>query len=464
MYKHKYKKPSKYDYDLLVIGSGAAGGVAAQLASSEGKQVGIVEAGEIGGDFCNYSTIPTKALLQAAQTIEIIKSAHQYGIKTTPAGFSYSNVQAWKDTAIRATGVKNQTKVFRAENVEVIKGFGHFIDPWTVSVGLRRYTARKFVIATGSEPLVPNIPGLEKSGYITYKQAVNLKQVPKSVFIIGGGATAYEFAQIFSAFGSKVHIGEKHPHLVPSEDNEVSDCARSSLESLGVRVHCAIKIVSITGKQNRQVVTFEQNGQRHHISCDQIMLAAGNLPNSDLGLENTGVYYNQDGIRTNKYMQTNVEHIMAAGNVTHMHGSSHASTQQAKVAIHNAYHQRKKVAMVYRNVPRVIFGSPEIATVGKTEREMRLTGEVFQTSIAPIGILGKSITTNYSNGFVKIIANHHGVILGASIVSPHASEMIGELCLAVSKYLHACDIANIPQPFPAWAEATRIACSHIKCI
>ena len=463
MYKRKYKKPSKYDFDLVVIGSGSAGGVAAHLAAAEGKTIGIIESGTIGGDCTNYSCIPTKALLQATKTLETIQTAHQFGIRAEATSYNYQSVQTWKNQVIAATGVKNEAKAFKSENIQIIKGYGHFISPWEVSVSLRRYSARKFIVSTGGSVNVPDIPGLNEAGYITYKQASSLQNLPKSIFIIGGGAVAYEYAQIFSAFGAKVHIGEKHPHLLHSDDPEVGDCARAALESRGVRVHCAAKIVNIKGKEGHKVVTFEQQGQQHRVACEQIMLATGKTPNTDLGLENTGVYSNDDGIRVNPHMQTNIDHIFAVGDVTNKHISTQTSMQQARVAIHNAYHN-KKVTINYKAIPRVIFGSPEIAVVGKTEHELRLTGELFQTSIAPIGILGKSMTSNYSNGFVKIVASHSGVVLGASIVAPHAGEMINELSLAVAKYMHACDIANIVHAFPTWSEAIRIACAKIKCI
>lgn len=463
MYKSNHKKPSKYDFDLIVIGSGSGGGVAAHLAAAEGKKVGIIESGPVGGDCSNYSCIPTKALLQAARTLETVQNAHQFGIRANTVSFNYRSVQAWKEQAIAATGVKNESNAFRSENIQLIKGYAHFISPWIVSVGLRRYTARKFIVATGGKVVVPNISGLEDSEYITYKEASSLQKMPKSIFIIGGGSVAYEFAQIFSAFGTRVHIVEKHPHLLASDDPEVGDSARAALEHRGVRVHCAARVINISGSKNRKVVTFEQHGQQHRVSCEQLMLAAGKQPNVDLGLENTGVYFTEAGIRVNKHMQTNKNHIFAVGDVTGHNDSTHASMQEARVAIHNAYHN-KKVAIEYRSIPRIVFGSPEIAVVGKTEHELRLTGELFQTAIAPIGILGKSITSNYSAGFVKIIATHSGIVLGASIVSPHASEMINELSLAVSKRLHACDISNIVHAFPTWSEAIRVACAKIKCI
>ena len=193
------------------------------------------------------------------------------------------------------------------------------------------------------------------------------------------------------------------------------------------------------------------------------MIASGKAPNVDLGLENTGVYFTADGVRTNKYMQTSKKHIYAAGDITGKYLTTAVAMQESKIAAHNLYH-RKKVAINYSAVPKVIYGLPEIATVGMSEHQLKLTGTPYQTAIAPIGILGQAITSNYTAGFVKITATHTGIILGASIVAPNAGEMISLLTFATQYRRYACDIANMIYPFPSWGEAIRIAAGNIRCI
>lgn len=463
MYSIKTKKPLKYDFDLLIIGSGAGGGVAAHLAAESGKKVGLIEIHALGGDAPLYGCIPTKALLKSAETLQTVQQAGQFGIKTTGTGFNYRQVQAFKEQAIDSTGVRQESNVFKHEHITLIRGKAHFLSPYVVSVGLRRYTARKFLIATGSSPAVPNIDDLDKTSYITYKQASHLAKLPKSIFIIGGGATAYEYAHIFSAFGTRVHIAEARDHLLPSEDTELSDSAEAALGAKGVRVHTKAKVVSVNGTDNRKVITFEQNGQQHRVAVEELMIATGKKPNVDLGLENTGLRHTDDGIHVNSHMQTSQKHIFAAGDVLGTNLSTHSAIKEGRIAVHNMYN-RKKVAMDYHAIPRVIYGQPEIAIVGKTERQIKLTGLPYQTSIAPIGIIGKAMTTNFTPGFVKIIATHTGVLLGASIVAPLASEMSQELTFAIQHRHHACAIANTLHPFPTWTEAVAIAASRIKCI
>lgn len=459
----RYKKPTRYDYDLVVIGSGAGGGVAAHLAANEGKKVALIEANILGGDSPNYGCIPTKALLKAAKTLNTTQNSSQYGIKTGAISYNFRSVQAYKDKAIGATGVKNESNIFKHQGIHIIRGKAHFISPWVISLGLKHVSARKFLIATGSLPIIPNIPGLNEAGFITYRQASGLLKPPKSMFIIGGGPVAYEYAQIYNSFGTKVYIAESRNHLLPFEDPEIGDSAEAMLTKRGVIVRTGAKIIHCSGNDSRKVITFEHSGQQHRVACEELMVAAGKYANCDLGLQNTGVKLTDFGVKTDRFMRTSAKHIYVAGDVIGVDFSTHVAIQEGRLAIHNMYH-RKKIAMSYHAIPRCYFGEPEIAIVGKTEHQLKATGELYQTSIAPIGLLGKAITSNYDSGFVKIIANHYGVVVGASIFAPHASEMLGELTFAIQHHHHACAIANTIHPFPTWSEAIRIAASKIKCI
>jgi pyruvate/2-oxoglutarate dehydrogenase complex dihydrolipoamide dehydrogenase (E3) component len=279
---------------------------------------------------------------------------------------------------------------------------------------------------------------------------------------VGGGATAYEYAQIFSTFGARVHVIEQHTHLLHKEDTEVGDLAEAALTKLGVRVHTHAKITSISGQKKHKVVTFEQHGQQHRIACDTIMVASGKQPNTNVGLENTGVKFSADGIRVNAKMQSSKDHIYAAGDVTGGYLFTHVAAQHARIVTHNMFHN-KKVTTQKHAIPRVFFGEPEVAAVGKTEHELKMNGHSYQTAIAPIGILGRASTANYDSGFVKVIATHSGVLIGASIVAPHAGEMLQELTFAVQYGRRACDISETIHPFPTWSEAIRIACNRIHC-
>ena len=463
MYKIKPKKPKKFDFDLIVIGSGPGGGVAAQLAAAEGKRVGLIESHILGGDCFVNGCLPTKALLKSALTLKTVQNAYQFGIKTSGASFNYRAVQAWKEKVLASSGIQNETKVYQSEGITIIHGAAHFLNPWVVSAGLRRYSATKFLISTGASPEIPDIPGLMSSGFITYKEAGHLLKPPRSLFIIGGGATAYEYAQIFSIFGTKVYIAEAKDHLLPKEDPEVSDSAEAALSSKGVFVCTNTKVTNVIGSPGRKIITFIWSNRQHRIAVEEVMVAVGDQPNIDIGLDNAVVDTTDNGIRVNRFMKTSAKHIFAAGDVIDINASIQAAIQEGRIAVHNMFH-RRKVGINLHAVPRCFHGDPEIAVVGKTEHELKTSGELYQTAIAPIGIIGKAMTNNYSTGFVKIIATHSGILLGACIVAPYASEMLQELTYAIEHHHYACTISNTAHPFPSWNEAIRIAANKIKCI
>lgn len=461
MYKIKSKRPTHFDYDLIVIGSGAGGGVAAHIAAGQGKKVAIVEADTIGGECPNYGCVPTKALLQAAEVYQSAKHAGQFGVQLGSVGYNYSAINAWKNKAVYRTGVDEGRDTYRSEGITVLRGHAHFLSPWQISFAGKRYTAKNFLIATGTRNVVPPIPGLKETGFIGYREAIALKSPPKSIFIIGGGAIGCEFAQLFWSFDSKVHIADLDKRLLSKENDEVGELVGAIFEERGIGVHVDSKVVGVSGSTGNKTVTLETNGRRHSIVVEEIMLAAGKTPNLDLGLDNAGVKYDRRGLNVSSQMQTSAKHIYAAGDVVGPYLFTHTAAYQSKIAAHNMFN-KKKVSANYHAVPRCIFVDPEVASVGLSEQELRAHGLKLQIGTAEISIIGRSNTSNQTTGFVKILASHTGVLLGASIVSPRAGEMIHELALAVHKGLKARDIVETIHAFPTWSEAIRIACSKIK--
>jgi len=461
--KQKYNNSGKYKFDLIVIGSGAAGSVAAFTAAASGKRVCLIEQHKFGGETIHHGTIPTKKLMETAKRLTQLKTAHRYGIRVSAVSYNYRLVQNLKEQAVEQTGVYDQFKSYKSDNITSLRGHAHFIDANTVSVGLKHLSANKFLIATGATPIIPNIPGLDSVDFVTYQQIYSLPRPPKSLFIIGGGAVAYETAQIFASLGCKVHIAETRDHLLPFEDPEVGDSAEAALQSLGVKVFTSAKIINISNKMARKIIIFEQGGQHFQANVEMVMIACGKKPYADFGLDNASIGHAANGIAVNRFLQTTVKHIFAAGEVTGAVSNTHGALQQARVAAHNMF-SRKKIAMEYHAIPRVIYGCPEIAATGYTEHYLKASGKPYQTAIAPIGLVGKSIVTDYSDGFVKLLATHNGILLGASIAAPNASEMIGELNLAIHYRMRACQIAKTVHAMPTWSEAIRVAASKIYCV
>lgn len=461
MYKLKSKRPTHFDFDLIIIGSGAGGGVAAHIVAGQHNKVAIIEADRVGGECPNFGCVPTKALLQAAEAYQSAKNAGQFGIRAPNVGFDYHAVRAWKEKAVFRTGVEDGQGAYKSDGITVLRGHAHFLSPWQISLSDKRYTARNFLIATGTRDVVPPIEGLKETGYIGYREAIALKTPPKSIFIIGGGAIGCEFAQIFWSFDSKVHIADIDKHLLAKEDMEVGELVGALFEQRGIGVHVNSKIISVSGSDGNKTVTLESGGRRHSVVVEEILLAAGKSPNLDLGLDNAGVKYDRRGLHVNLHMQTSAKHIYAAGDVVGPFCFTHMAAYQSRIAAHNMYHNRK-VSANYHAVPRCTFVDPEVASVGPSEQELRGQGIKLQIGTAEISIIGRSNTSNQTTGFVKVIASHTGVLLGASIVSPRAGEMIHELTLAIHKGLKARDIVETIHAFPTWSEAVRVACTRIK--
>lgn len=462
VYKTKPIKPSFPDYDVIIIGTGSGGGVAAHELHKKGKKVAVVEQEKMGGECPNYGCIPTKALLQAAETLETIERADKFGIEVGKATVNYPALKAWKDKAVWNTGTHAGEQNYREDGIVVIKGHAHFIDPWTVSVHGKRYTAHKFLIATGTHDLVPPITGLKEAGYIGYRDALDFEKPPKSIFIIGGGAIGCEFAEIFSTFGIQVHIAEFAERLLAKEDAEIGELVQALFESKGVSVHVDSKVVKVEKKGSQKIVSVETYGKVHKVTVDEVMLAAGKLPNTDLGLENAGVSYDRHGINVNGEMQTNVPHIWAAGDVTGGYMFTHVATYQSRIAAQNMSSNLKHVAD-YRAVPRCVFLSPEVAAVGATEAELKAKKIRYQVAAVPISILGRANTSQQDTGFVKILADKKGVVLGGSIVAPRAGEMVHELTVAIQYRMKASKLAYTIHAFPTWNMAIRSAAAKIVC-
>lgn len=462
MHKVKHTRPAHFDYDLIVVGTGAGGGVAAHQAARAGKKVAVIEAEKVGGECPNFGCVPTKALLQAAETYKVASEGQRFGVSASNVKFDYKTIKAWKDRAVEHTGTEEGEAFYKSEGVTVISGHGHFISPWTISVDGRRFAAKQFLIATGTKSVVPPIPGLADAGYLTYREAIDLAAPPKSLFVIGGGAIGCEFSELFSTFGTKVHIADMTPRLLALEDPEVGELLGALFERKGIVVHTGVKVTRVTKKGSQKIVQIETADNVQNITVDEILLASGKAANTDLGLENAGVVYDRGGIKTNAYMQTTCKHIYAAGDVVGPYRFTHTASYQSRVAAHNMYHREHKIKAAYHAIPRCVFTDPEIACVGYTEQQLRDKKVKYQVAAVPITVIGRANTSGVDSGFVKILAGKYGTIMGASIVSPRAGEMIHELALAVQHHMSARQIAETVHAFPTWSEAVRVACQKLK--
>lgn len=454
------KKPA-FDYDLIVIGSGAGGSAAATIAARESKRVAIIEANEFGGESPNWGDIPRRALLQAAHTYDEAKGSAMLGLRTASIGYNYPLLQHWKALAVKRIGSGNNRYHYEKQDVATYAGTAHFLSPHEITVNRRHLSAERFLIATGAHYSVPDIVGLEDSGYLTPKTILELTKPPKSLYIIGGGGMALELAQLMAIFGTQVYIAEVASRLLPNLDNEAGDLITKLLrEQKGVIALTETRTLAVEKEGFGKRVTYTRGTTEKSIRVEEVLVAAGRMPNVDLGLENASVTYTPKGIEVNDYLQTSARHIYAAGDVLGKSTQTHTALLQSRIAAHNLF-KKNKVSPDYTATPRLISTYPAIASVGLSEDDCLRRDLAISTAMAPLSMIARSTTAGFNDGFVKIIADKKGVILGATIVSPAAGEMIHELALAIKHRMTATEIAETPHAFLSWGEAVRVAAGKL---
>jgi pyruvate/2-oxoglutarate dehydrogenase complex dihydrolipoamide dehydrogenase (E3) component len=454
-------KKIPFDYDLIVIGSGPAGSAAATIGSHEGKRVAIIESDTFGGDSPNWGDIPAKALLHVANLYDEVKNGARFGLRSATLGYNYPSIRAWKDLAVKRTGAGGNKKYYESQGVDTYTGLAHFLSPNEISVNRRHLSAGSFLIATGSHWAIPNITGLSTIKYLTPRTILETIRPPKSLLIIGGDGEAVEIAQLMATFGTKVILVEKASRLLPRHDLEVGSLFEKILsEQKGATVLTHSRVVAVVKEGLNKRVTISRGGVEKTIRVDEVLVADGRTPNVDMGLENAGVKFSEAGISVNNHLQTSVKHIHAAGAVLGNGNNTHTALMESQIVANNIFH-REKVAPDYSVNPEVIFTYPGIATVGLSEDDCLKRDLPIKKSIAPLSIVARSNTSDFHDGFVKIVTDKKGVVLGASVVAPHAGEIVHELALAVKYGLTAYQVADTPHAFLSWSEAVRVAASKL---
>lgn len=449
------------EFDLIVIGTGAGGSVGAHHAASLGKKVAVFEKGTVGGECPNFACVPTKALLTASEYYDAAKISGKFGIRVGELSFDYPKVRDYKNLVVSRTGAAHGEESFREEGITLIKEKAVFISPTQVSAGDQIYTAKNFLLATGTDVAVPPIPGLAESGYITFKEAVDFDALPKSIFIMGGGPIGCEFAQIFSTFGSQVYLVDVLPALLAREEKEIGQLLQALFERRGVKVTVGAQVSKVEKNGDKKVVHLNRDGLESTIEVDELLVATGKKPMLDLGLDKALVKTDKKGVLVNEYLQTNVAHIYAAGDIVGPFQFTHTGNYQSYLAVHNMFEEHK-IKTDYTVIPRCVFADPEVASVGITEAMVLEKGIKIKKAVVPISILGRANTTDQFSGFVKVITDENEKILGAAIVSPAAGEMIHELALAMKLGAKASDVADMIHAYPTFSEAVKVACANVE--
>ncbi len=451
----------KYDFDLIVIGSGAGGSAAATIAAREGKRVAIIERDTFGGTSPNWGDVAVGSLLHAAHLYDEARQGARFGLRSSALGYNYPSIRNWKELAIKRTGASGNRRYYENEGVTTLLGTAHFLSPHEISVNRRQYSAEYFLIATGAEWVMPNIPGLAESGAATPRTILEVLRPPKSLYVIGGGIIGVEIAQLLAIFGTKVYIADIAGRLLPGFDSEAGELLATLLhDTKGVTVLTQTRTLAVEKENIARRVTYSHGGQEHSLRVDEVLIAAGRAPSVDLGLENAGVEYTAKGVLVNDQLQTSAKHIYAAGDVLGRSAHTHSALIESRIAANNILHKGKLIPD-YTATPEVVFTHPGIASVGLSEDDCLRRDLRIQKAIAPLTIIARSNTSDFRDGFVKLIADKKGVVIGATIMAPQAGELIHELALAVKYGLTASEIAATPHAFLTWSEAIRVAASKL---
>jgi pyruvate/2-oxoglutarate dehydrogenase complex dihydrolipoamide dehydrogenase (E3) component len=456
-----WKKPKTFDRNLIVIGAGSAGLVSAYIAAMVKAKVALIEAHEMGGDCLNTGCVPSKALLKSAKVVHQIANAGRFGIDAPPAKVDFPAVMRRVRDVITAIEPHDSVERFTNLGVDCVKGYARFVDPWTVEIdGERRLTAKAFIIATGAAPLIPPLPGVKDSGYVTsetlWDAMATRDAAPKRLVILGGGPIGCELAQAFQRLGSEVTIVEMAERLLLKEDADAAELVTARLHAEGVAVLTRHKAVAF--EIGKTLLVSGPEGD-NRIAFDDVIIAVGRKPRvSGFGLEELGLVV--DGkLKNDEFLSTNVPHILCAGDVAGRQQLTHGGSHEAWYASVNALARPfRKYRADYRVLPRVTYTEPELAAVGLTEAEAKAEGLAFDVTRYDLDDLDRAIAESEAHGFVKILTAKGGDrILGATIVGQHAGEILAEITFAMKHKMGLRKILQTIHPYPTWAEANKYA-------
>ncbi len=444
--------------DIVVIGAGPGGYVAAIRAAQLGGKVTLIEKEELGGTCLNWGCIPTKALLRGTEILALLRAGQDYGIQAKEISIDFSKLMARKDRAVKAL-VSGVGGLMKANGIEVLKGKARFTGPLKLEVtpeGQPRaeLQARKIIIATGSVSADLPIPGAKHPKVIDSQGILQLSQPPKSLVVIGAGPIGLEFGSVFAALGAKVTVLEMMPQILPSEDPEIAQGLEKVLKGMKLEIHAQAQVSEIReGAEGRLNVLAKTKEGDKTFEGEHVLMAAGRKPNVEgLGLEAIGIRFSQKGIEVNDKMETGLPGHYAIGDVTGKWLLAHFASAQGEVAAENAL--GREAALESRVVPRCVYTLPEVASVGLTEKQAQEAGYELKVGRFPFAASGKAAVLGERVGFVKIVAEtKYDEILGVHIFGPHATDLIGEAVLAMQLEATAGDIARAIHPHPTLTEA-----------
>ena len=444
-------------YDVAIIGGGPAGYTAAEKAAAGGLSTLLFEKNALGGVCLNEGCVPTKTLLYSAKVYDTIKHAPKYAVSAENPTFDFAKIVARKNKVVKklTAGIRMKMK---EHGVEVVSGEaeikGRAADG-TISIacGEAVYEAANLLICTGSETVIPPIPGLAETEYWTSREALQSKELPASLVIIGGGGIGMEFASFFNSMGTEVHVVEMLDKILGPMDRELSEMLQAEYAKRGIKFYLGHKVTAVSAEG----VTVEKDGETFVVQGEKVLLSVGRRPvTKGFGLETLAPEPFRSGIKVNEYMQTSIPNVYACGDITAFSLLAHTAVSEAEVAVDHLL--GKSRGMSYKAIPGVVYTNPEIAGVGKTEEELQAEGTPYTVKKIPMAFSGRFVAENeQGKGVCKLILAEDETIVGAHLLGNPASELIVIAGIAIEKGMKADELKAIVFPHPTVGEIIKEA-------
>ena len=444
-------------YDVAIIGGGPAGYTAAERAAKGGLSTILFEKNALGGVCLNEGCVPTKTLLYSAKTYDNIRHASKYAVKVENPSFDLGKIIARKNKVVKklTAGIRMKMTEAGATVVNAEASIEGRAEDGTLTIVAAdtRYEAANLLICTGSETVIPPIPGLSETAYWTSREALQSKELPASLVIIGGGVIGMEFASFFNSLGVEVHVVEMLDKILGPMDRELSAMLQAEYAKRGVKFYLGHKVTGVHGTE----VSVEKDGESFTLTGEKVLLSVGRRPvTKGFGLENLGVEPFRNGLKVNEYMQTSLPNVYACGDITAFSLLAHTAVSEAEVAIDHIL--GKPHAMSYKAIPGVVYTNPEIAGVGRTEDELQTAGVDYQVKKIPMAFSGRFVAENeMGNGVCKLLLDGEGTLIGAHLLGNPASELIVIAGMAIEQGMKAEQLTRFVFPHPTVGEILKEA-------
>ena len=444
-------------YDVAIIGGGPAGYTAAERAAKGGLSTILFEKNALGGVCLNEGCVPTKTLLYSAKTYDNIRHASKYAVKAENPFFDLGKIIARKNKVVKklTAGIRMKMTEAGATVVNAEASIEGRAEDGTLTIVAAdtRYEAANLLICTGSETVIPPIPGLAETAYWTSREALQSKELPASLVIIGGGVIGMEFASFFNSLGVEVHVVEMLDKILGPMDRELSAMLQAEYAKRGVKFYLGHKVTGVHGTE----VSVEKDGESFTLTGEKVLLSVGRRPvTKGFGLENLGVEPFRNGVKVNEYMQTSLPNVYACGDITAFSLLAHTAVSEAEVAIDHIL--GKPHAMSYKAIPGVVYTNPEIAGVGRTEEELQAAGVDYQVKKIPMAFSGRFVAENeMGNGVCKLLLDGEGTLIGAHLLGNPASELIVIAGMAIEQGMKAEQLTRFVFPHPTVGEILKEA-------